>query len=849
MKAPKIKKLANGGETPKFKSQAEFDKYYTSKGYKVDPTYKAGTRYYNPNDLDFNTSLQKFSGKGMGQNIGEGNPEAKYFVEFNPQNTIATATPVKAIVEDSGRKPLFTGNQYYDAFQYPDPNAGYSQSTTKYFDKKTGAEVDPSKSFSDDGKKYTPYLKSYNKGGVIKKIKGYAGGGGVDAGWFNSQTLGSMSQGGDMIADKLQEDATNYNGTVHEGEYALAGAQREANKGAQIGMSTGGPWGAAIGAAAGGIKGGIQSYLQAKNINEGIAYGERMNEAEKARQEQASKFNTSLQQQMLERQQGLAKGGVVKGKGGPKDDSIKAKVAPKSFIVPAENAHVAKEVKKMIAPSKKKDDVANLNQGGGVEVKLSNGEFMFTPEEREEIIQELGEEFLEALAPNAEDEDEGMREGGLTPYKAKKMLKDGKANGVDLTDKQRAYMGLVASGYKCGGMVKGYAKGGEVPKTKGQKSTYRNMAVTYDGKNWVTDDGNIKYSADVLDDVLKKQYDKEAKDEANYQAQKKNALKRHYDKIKDDPSRKVEADKLYNQLNPSKSTIPTKTGAEIEKITSTKTTPTSKTKVSESIKFVPPTGETSETEIPKVGPKYKMPSSQELLDDPENKYGESMLSQTARAELAKKDTKEKGFDYSKGLGLLGDAARGFGNYILPFQQYKMGTQFLAEAGKRPQYQIDRDFLKSVTTAQANAQFGFTPEEKAIIDSRNLNALRAAQGAAQNYSGGSGATALNIMRQAGGDYYNRGLQSALANKNLQMSKQQQANSLIADKAAMNRQIFQDNLNAWQQNQAAGQNLVGMGLQNMIGAKRLNDEMQFQRKYQQGNNPYSDNYANSLTNYTG
>lgn len=118
---------------------------------------------------------------------------------------------------------------------------------------------------------------------------------------------------------------------------------------------------------------------------------------------------------------GKAEGGVVSGKGTAKSDSINAKVEAGSFIVPAENAPIAKELAAKVlrkVPSKK----ANLNQKGQTDVRLSDGEYLFSPSEKEELIANGID--LEALAPNAKDD--------------------------------------LINHLKCGGDVKGYAKGGGV---------------------------------------------------------------------------------------------------------------------------------------------------------------------------------------------------------------------------------------------------------------------------------------------------------------------------------------------------------------------------------------------------
>jgi len=76
--------------------------------------------------------------------------------------TVPSGIPLKDS-DRIDRKQIWTSgnqNQFYDTFQYPDVNAGYSQATTRYFDKKTGQEVDPGKSFDAKGN----YIASFMQG-------------------------------------------------------------------------------------------------------------------------------------------------------------------------------------------------------------------------------------------------------------------------------------------------------------------------------------------------------------------------------------------------------------------------------------------------------------------------------------------------------------------------------------------------------------------------------------------------------------------------------------------------------------------------------------------------------------
>lgn len=144
-----------------------------------------------------------------------------------------------------------------------------------------------------------------------------------------------------------------------------------------------------------------------------------------------------------------AEGGLIKGKGTSKSDSINAEIKGNSFVVPSENVSEAKQIKKEIL-GKNPNEIANLKQGGGTPVKLSDTEMLFTPKEVLELTR-AGID-LDKLAPHAEKAMNtymkskggviGMcAKGGLTPDKAAKMLHEGIANGHKITDQQRKYFG------------------------------------------------------------------------------------------------------------------------------------------------------------------------------------------------------------------------------------------------------------------------------------------------------------------------------------------------------------------------------------------------------------------------
>lgn len=101
-------------------------------------------------------------------------------------------------------------------------------------------------------------------------------------------------------------------------------------------------------------------------------------------------------------------GGKIIGPGTGTSDSIDANIQDGSFVVPEENAGIAETVMaKYLGGSTGK---AKLNQKGGGEVKVSNGEFMYTPEESS-YLKKMGVN-INALAPNQEKDTQSFAKGG-----------------------------------------------------------------------------------------------------------------------------------------------------------------------------------------------------------------------------------------------------------------------------------------------------------------------------------------------------------------------------------------------------------------------------------------------------
>ena len=150
-----------------------------------------------------------------------------------------------------------------------------------------------------------------------------------------------------------------------------------------MGFATGGPPGAAL--AFGGKM--LSTILDNKKAKEAQAEQDRINMRNKVL-ESGKNFI-----------QNRAKGGKIKGKGTAKSDSVKTKMNPGDFVVPAENASKAMEWGRNYLNWGK--DKTAPHQDGSEPVAASNGEVKFTKDEYD-YLKEIGLN-VDSLAPNAKD--------------------------------------------------------------------------------------------------------------------------------------------------------------------------------------------------------------------------------------------------------------------------------------------------------------------------------------------------------------------------------------------------------------------------------------------------------------
>ncbi len=567
-----------------------------------------------------------------------------------------------------------------------------------------------------------------------------------------------------------------------------------------------------------------------------------------------------------------ADGGVIKGKGTGTSDSINAKVKANSFIVPAKNAHVAEELREKFLgkPPKMK---ANLNDKGGEQVKLSNGEHKFTPEEKEELMEKGVNVNL--LAPNAEHKEESMEKRSHIMFPKVVGLATGGDVEEDTIDPIKELARLnkeKENAIKAGKVESDAAKAARDKKI----ADFNAKVASYDRKadrkskayEWEKKYNDSKTKLDALN----KSYEEASKsfEAANTptEAQKAKGIKagaltetqRKYKesllkKIQEAKSEFDNADRTYKYVKDDNNydasgniKVKSKTATVVPK------TEVKPTVVAENVAPTKPS-----LKAPKVAPKTEVgkfvptltPYTSEEVVVPGDK-----LSPNERA-IANADAEKATVQaavLNKSLpqtvatnGTLQNQRRGLADVIgsvdptafVGIGQTALGLNMLGKE-KRPidNAKIDSTYNTAVNRAQQDALFGLTPEQKFMAEQDIQGGLNDAKMAGLN---ASGVQSFNLNRAAINDAWKNKLGLKQADAEMRMNKQKYADSMAADRAnilsANRRQAFNDAMYTFQQKQQAGSELIGAGLANTIGAYRFKKDQQARDEANKASNAWT------------
>lgn len=542
----------------------------------------------------------------------------------------------------------------------------------------------------------------------------------------------------------------------------------------------------------------------------------------------------------------FADGGVITGPGTTKSDSIPAKIKPGSHIIPAENAPIAKEILRKVL-GKDISGAANLNQTKGTPVMVSKEEVIVTKPDKEKL-ESVGID-LNQLSPDSDnnDIDSFAKGGGVDPKEELSKLRS--------------------------------KKSASVQKRKDESQAEKQANKRYSSAKEIVDATRDFNNLNKQIEELNKQYAEIQERETNTDKRLIGESDMRIDEQKEAVLNRLSEvmgrrDQIQTNLGGRPGTnVPKSTASEqginymtgknitpsVTQIedTAQKTTTPSKATGKSSARTQNKPLQTTSAERSVLAPDYLQPVTAGVSttnpDDLQLRTSTPSATEQNFINTINNQTNKPApkagnkFDYSN---ILGNAI----NYGIPALQTGIGLRNLKQAGDRPIDSLSTDYLQALNKEKQNvlkaekmAEYGFSPEERSLLDMQNQNLTNAGRYNARNLTGGGAANALGAERAVLNDAFGRNLMTAVNDRNLQLQKQQMAmdrqenlNSLVQDKQNRLRQYFGDSLSGWNQNQAAGSQLVGAGIQNLIGADRYRQEREALEKRQR----LSDNWLTGI-----
>ena len=261
------------------------------------------------------------------------------------------------------------------------------------------------------------------------------------------------------------------------------------------------------------------------------------------------------------------------------------------------------------------------------------------------------------------------------------------------------------------------------------------------------------------------------------------------------------------------------TAPESTKTTVTATPTTKKGGIAEMVKFTAPvigepTAEENDVVVPGT-PKRQVPN---ITPTERDEYARMQLDGKATEptpfekslSYSKEKTTPSRKDYSSALEMaLAGAQAGYGL-----------QQLLKD--KRPVGEIDPAYSALTDEAIAASKYGYSPTQRALLEQDIIRTRQAQQARINQLAGGNAAVGLTSARAALNEEVRNRMELAAKDEQMRMQKVQAALQPAGVRAQMGRQLFQDKMNEFMQKQQAGSELVGAGIQNLVGAQRYKQE---------------------------
>ena len=501
-------------------------------------------------------------------------------------------------------------------------------------------------------------------------------------------------------------------------------------------------------------------------------------------------------------------GGEIDGPGGPKTDSIDAKLKPGTFIVPAENAAIAKALrKKFLGGGAVK---ATLQQGGGVNVQVSDGEEMFTPNEVR-ILENNGVD-LNMLAPNAEPGNRLQNGGEVKGLQDQLRLELAKSGNVR-TAKAKELEKQLRS-------IANQQRNRDIKVEQNRIAAFKNQVQKQLDLTQDLDEAKkLKGQLDKLTDLEKQAAKLEPSDEPigaftlegllgdEIVDQDVTSLRQSFTDIQgpEQTTAPVQKEELDDGSG-SKGGVSTNTVT--NNLQTSNAINTQKNKQVADLQEIPPK---------QVGDISFFTST----GDVEMQAG--LVDETtplidARDEQVEPSNQTAGVDEDTSVKTGGD--RTIANMItgLGAAQTVGGIVGLLRQGKRPVDELSPELSSELNRLNVESGFGLSAAEKAAQE-KNIRAGRINAVDAVKATTTSPARSFGLIRSILAEGNKARLNVEALNQKVKQGKVRQRTALAGIVDRRRRQLFTDKLNAFEQNQKANAGLLQAGLSNLLESQRL------------------------------